>query len=117
VTLAMLAAGVALVATGAYQLQRSNLGTVPIVFGSIALLLAGREWVGFLRPPREPRWWWFSHMTNMLAAYITTVSAFSVVNLTLLPPIVRWLWPTAVGTTGILLWTRYYRRKFAQQST
>ena len=54
-------------------------------------------------------------MRNMLAGYLATVSAFSVVNLTFLPPVVRWLWPTVIGTTGILLWSRYYRRKFAQQ--
>ena len=115
VTLAMLLAGVALVAYGVRGLQTSSFGVVPMIFGAIALLLSGREMMGFRRPPSEPRWWWFSHMTNMLAAYITTVSAFSVVNLTFLPPIVRWIWPTIVGTAGILLWTRYYRRKFAQQ--
>ena len=117
VTLAMMVAGLGLVAYGVYRLQTSSFGAVPIVFGAIALLLAAREWIGFRRQPAEPRWWWFSHMTNMLAAYITTVSAFSVVNMMFLPPIVRWLWPTVVGTTGILLWTRYYRRKFAQQGT
>ncbi len=115
VTLAMIATGVALIGYGIYGLQSSSFGVVPIVFGGIALLLSAREMAGFYRPPAEPRWWFFSHMTNMLAAYITTVSAFSVVNMTFLPPIVRWIWPTVVGTTGILLWTRHYRRKFAAQ--
>ena len=115
VTLAMIATGLALIGYGIYRLQGSAFGVVPIIFGGIALLLSAREMVGFYRPPTEPRWWWFSHMTNMLAAYITTVSAFSVVNMTFLPPVVRWIWPTVIGTTGILLWTRYYRRKFAQQ--
>jgi hypothetical protein len=86
-----------------------------MVFGAIALLLAGGDIVQFRRPPAEPRWWWFAHMRNMLAAYIAVVSAFSVVNLTFLPPVTRWLWPTVVGTTGIILWRRYYRRKFARQ--
>lgn len=116
VTFAMIATGIALVGYGVYGLQSSSFGIVPIVFGAIALLLSGREMVSFRHPPTEPRWWWFSHMTNMLAAYITTVSAFSVVNMTFLPPIVRWIWPTVVGTTGILLWTRYYRRKFSKES-
>ena len=117
VTFAMVATGIALVGYGGSGLQSSSFGVVPMIFGGIALLLAGRELAGFYRPPTEPRWWWFSHMTNMLAAYITTVSAFSVVNMTFLPPIVRWIWPTIIGTTGILLWTRYYRRKFAQQAS
>ena len=88
---------------------------MPIVFGAIALFLAGSDVVQSWRPPAEPRWWWFTHMRNMLAAYIAVVSAFSVVNLTFLPPVTRWLWPTVLGTTGIILWSRYYRRKFAQQ--
>ena len=49
-------------------------------------------------------------MGNMLGAYIATVSAFSVVNFTVLPPIVRWLWPTAVGVPLIILWIRHDRR-------
>ncbi|HSH38916.1 MAG TPA: hypothetical protein VK993_09030 [Chthoniobacterales bacterium] len=115
VTVAMLLCGIAFIGYGAYRLQSSSFGTVPIVFGAIALLLAGGDMVQFRRTPTEDRWWWFTHMRNMLAAYIAVVSAFSVVNLTFLPPVTRWLWPTVVGTTGILLWSRHYRRKFAQQ--
>ena len=54
-------------------------------------------------------------MTRMLAAYITTVSAFSAVNFMFLPPVVRWLWPTVIGTIGITIWVRHYRKRFASQ--
>ena len=116
ITLAMILFGLGFIAYGVLRLQTSSFGIVPIVFGAIALLLAGSEMIQFRRPPTEKRWWWFSHMRNMLAAYIATVSAFSVVNLTFLPPVLRWLWPTVVGTTGIVIWTRHYRRKFALQA-
>ena len=116
VTLAMILAGVAFIAYGVQRLQISSFGIVPIVFGAVALFLAGSDMVQFRHPAADARWWWFSHMRNMLAAYIATVSAFSVVNLTFLPLIARWLWPTVIGTAGIVLWTRYYRRKFAQQA-
>ena len=116
VTLAMILAGVAFIAYGLQRLQISSFGIVPIVFGAVALFLAGSDMVQFRHPAADARWWWFSHMRNMLAAYIATVSAFSVVNLTFLPSIARWLWPTVIGTAGIVLWTRYYRRKFAQQA-
>ncbi len=115
VTLAMILCGIGFIGYGVYRLQSSSFGVVPIIFGGIALLLTGGDMVQFRRSPTEDRWWWFTHMRNMLAAYIAVVSAFSVVNLTFLPPVTRWLWPTVVGTTGILLWTRHYRRKFAQQ--
>jgi hypothetical protein len=48
----------------------------------------------------------------MMAAYIATVTAFSAVNFHFLPPVARWLWPSVVGTLGILVWVRYYRKKF-----
>lgn len=68
-----------------------------------------------IRPPAERRWWWFVHMVNMLSAYIATVSAFSAVNLDLLPPLVQWLWPTAVGTPAIFVWVAYHKRRFASR--
>jgi hypothetical protein len=55
-------------------------------------------------------------MGNMVGAYIATVSAFSVVNFTFLPPMVRWLWPTAVGVPLIFIWIRSYRRRFARRA-
>ena len=116
VTVSMLLAGIGFLAYGGQRLQVSSMGFVPIVFGAIALFLAGGEIVQYRRPPTDPRWWWFAHMRNMIAGYLATVSAFSVVNLKFLPPVVSWLWPTVIGTTGIVIWSRYYRRKFAQQS-
>lgn len=116
VTFAMLLAGGAFIVYGVRLLQTSTFGIVPILFGGIALFLAGREIVEFRNPPTDPRWWWFSHMRNMLAGYLATVSAFSVVNLTFLPYTVRWIWPTILGSAGIIIWTGYYRRKFAGQT-
>lgn len=110
--LVLLAGGVGLLAHGARTLGQVETGTVSIVFGVIALLLARSEIEGFRRPSTDPRAWWFTHMRRMLGAYIATVSAFSVVNFTVLPPVARWLWATAVGTVGIALWTRHYRAQF-----
>ena len=96
---------------------RPGLWPVALVFGLVGLLLAGREVRSFRRAPAEPRAWWYLHMGDMIGAYIATVSAFSVVNFTFLPPLVRWLWPTAVGVPVIVIWTRHYRRKFARTGT
>lgn len=115
--------GVAVAGSGAVALllyallprdsDRPGLWPVALIFGLLGLLLAGREMRSFLRPAADPRAWWYRHMGNMLGAYIATVSAFSVVNFTFLPTIVRWLWPTAVGVPLIGLWIRHYRRRFA----
>lgn len=93
--------------------RRPGVWPVALIFGLLGLLLVGRELRSFWRPDAESRAWWYRHMGNMLGAYIATVSAFSVVNFTVLPPIIRWLWPTAVGVPLIGLWVRHYRRRFA----
>ena len=95
---------------------RPGLWPVALVFGLVGLLLATRELRSFRHIPADPRAWQYLHMGNMLGAYIATVSAFSVVNFDFVPPMVRWLWPTAVGVPLILLWTRHYRRRFAARA-
>ena len=111
-TYAMLAGSLGLIAYGIYQMLTSSMGIVAIVFGGIGFLLAMSDVRDFRRHPEDKMAWWYSHLTRMLSAYIAAVTAFSVVNFKFLPPIPRWLWPTVVGTLGIVVWTRYYRRKF-----
>ena len=110
---AMLVGSVALLAYGAYLMLTSSLGMVALVFGALGLLFAIRDIHEFRHHPADKQAWWYSHMARMLAAYIAAVTAFSVVNFHFLPPIMRWLWATIVGTAGIVIWTRYYRRKFS----
>jgi len=108
----MLLGSLVLVAYGFYLMLSSSFGIVAIVFGVIGLLLAMLDMRNFLHHPADKMAWWYSHMTRMLAAYIATVTAFSVVNFKFLSPVPRWLWATVAGTLGIVIWTRYYRRKF-----
>ncbi len=108
----MLVGGVVLTGYGAYLMLTSSFGTVAIVFGIIGIFLAAADIRKFVRPPKDKRARWYTHMTRMLAAYIATVTAFSVVNFQFLPVIARWLWATVIGTLGIVMWTRYYRKKF-----
>ena len=108
----MVFSGVTLVAYGIYLMLTSSYGIVPIVFGVIGLLFGLSDIRDFRRHPPEKMAWWYSHMARMLSAYIATVTAFSVVNFRFLPPVPRWLWATVVGTAGIVIWTRYYRKKF-----
>lgn len=112
----MLLGSLALIVYGVYRMLTSSFGIVAIVFGVIGLLLALSDLRDFLRPPADKMGWWYSHMTRMLAAYIATVTAFSVVNFKFLPPVPRWLWATIVGTAGIVIWRRYYRKKFNRRT-
>jgi Predicted membrane protein (DUF2306) len=85
---------------------------VPVIFGALGSVLAGQDVRSFRRPATAKQAWWFGHMGRMLGAYIATVSALSVVNFAFLPPLIRWLWPTAIGVPGIFIWISYYRRQF-----
>ena len=111
--LAMLAAGAGLVVSGAWMGPESGGRWVRWVFGGIGLALGGSEAWHFLWPSKDPRAWFYAHMTRFLAAYIATVTAFAVVNFTAVPAVWRWLGPTLVGTIGITVWRAAYARKFA----
>lgn len=111
---AMLLGSLALIVYGVYLMLTSSFGIVAIVFGVIGFLFGMSDIRDFLHPSSEKMAWWYSHMTRMLAAYIATVTAFSVVNFKFLPPVPRWLWATVAGTVGIVIWTRYYRKKFTE---
>jgi uncharacterized membrane protein len=112
---AMLIAGITLVTT-ALDASLGNQRWVRMVFGSIGLILSGMDIWRFFKPPQGKRAWWFQHMSRFLAAYIATVTAFSVVNFERLPYLWRWLWPTAVGVPLIFVWRAYYKRKFAREA-
>jgi hypothetical protein len=91
-----------------------QLSLVAIVFGVIGVSFAARDLWRFIHPPADRRFWWYAHMAGMVGSYIAAVSAFSVVNFHFLPTVVRWLWPSAVGVPGLLLWVSYYKTKFSR---
>lgn len=95
----------------------SGFATVALVFAVIAVAFAAADVRGFSTPSDGGREWFFEHLARMGAAYIATVSAFSAVNFLFLPGVVRWLWPTLVGTPLIAYWSRRYRRRFETAAT
>lgn len=108
--------GVAMVALGGRGvLAGDQLGVALVVFGAIGLLLSGRELVAVYRPPEGPREWFYRHVVFMGGGYIATVTAAVTVNLTMLPPVVRWVGPTAIGTPAIVLVVLRYRRTFGDR--
>lgn len=106
----MLAAGAAMV--GAGGLEVIELGPVLVVFGLIGIALAARE-LRTLRKQRGGAPWIDRHIAYMGGGYIATVTAAVTVNLTMLPPLARWLGPTAVGVPLIVYAINRYRPVFA----
>ncbi len=94
-----LLASFTMIVWGAVNLDhgRVQLNPVLIVFGFLGAFASGSDMKSFVRPPADKNAWYFDHMSGMVASYIAAVSAFAVVNLTFLPPLVRWLGPTVIG--------------------
>jgi uncharacterized membrane protein len=99
-SLALGAWGVTVVAGG------DSFGVVMAVFGAIGVLVGGSDLRSFRGGGDDP--WLVNHLSRMVAAYIATVTAVSVVNLDAAPVVVAWLWPTAVGVPLIVYWQATY---------
>lgn len=82
-----------------------------VVFGGIGGILAVRELSQFRRARSERTPWFERHIAFMGGGYIATVTATITVNVTMLPPLARWLGPTVVGVPLIIYAVMTYRRR------
>ena len=105
---------VALLAWGIYVItsSKASVGYIATVFGVIGITSTITGIKGLLRPPKKHYAWFLNHMGGMIGGYIATVTAFSAVNFGFMPALYRWLWPTILGVPLLLMWQRYYSRKF-----
>lgn len=104
---------VGLLVMGALRyLDGSGFAAVLLVFGSIGTVFAISD-VRELRTGLDAGEWVAGHVTRMGAGYIATVTAFSSVNFLFLPTVVRWLWPTLLGTPLLFYLARTYTERFA----
>jgi hypothetical protein len=72
--------------------------------GSIAIAFGANDLLGF-RAPRMPAGWKLAHLSAMLAAYISAVTAFLVINAHDVPMLVRWLVPSTLGGAAIVAYS------------
>lgn len=90
-------------------LAHSGFAAVLATFGVVCVYLGAKDLYRQSRPaPRKA--WMYRHLTLMLAGYIAAVSAFSAVNLHMIPLIARWTWPTVIGTI-LITWANAHYRK------
>ncbi|MBN4065832.1 DUF2306 domain-containing protein [Candidatus Amoebophilus asiaticus] len=89
-----------------------SFSVISIVLGVLGMTFVIGNIKGFFKLPKDKNQWFFNHMVGMLAGYLVTLGAFSAVNFYFLPTIIRWLWPVILGVPAIIIWTKYYERKF-----
>lgn len=87
-------------------------GLVPTALGGVGGSLAGLDLAFYRRPDFSPSSMYLRHLRLMIGSYIAMVSAFSATNLLFLPPVIRWLWPTLIGSILIAVWSRRVAKRF-----
>jgi len=112
----MIVAGFAMVGVGGWTAVTGEVGLAPVlvVFGLVGAGLAGKTLRDYSRPDCDPGPWFENHIVFMGGGYIATVTATVTVNLTMLPALVRWLGPTAVGVPLIVHAIRRYEPRFGR---
>lgn len=115
-SMVMVITGIVMIAVGTRQVIIGPIGLGPglIAFGALGIGFAGQDLYSFVRPPADRFDWFYRHISRMGGSYIATVTAVSAVNFWMLPPLVRWLWPSVVGTLLLVITTSRYKRRFTR---
>jgi len=88
-----------------------NFGVVLLVFGIISFLMVKQD-IGIYRGNiKNTNYWLLIHIGRMIGAYIASITAFLVVNNTILPSLVAWLAPGVLLTPLIFYWINKYKGK------
>jgi hypothetical protein len=75
-----------------------------IGIGTIAIAFGLNDILGFLGP-RIRLGWLFAHFAALIAAYVSAVTAFVVINAHGVPMVLRWLVPSLIGVVAIGTYT------------
>ena len=107
ISLMMLIFGLTLFGNGIYRLYyNNNIGLVAAIFGLISLIFVFADFQIFSNKHKFKNQFLVMHIQRMVGAYISSFTAFLVVNNTILPGPVAWLLPTAMYVPFIIIWIR-----------
>jgi len=95
---------------GAYKLyQGVFFGIVLMVFGLFALLMVKTDYANYTGKPMYKNFCLVTHLQRMIGAYIASLTAFLVVNNTILPGVIAWLLPSVLLVPFIMAWSNKYK--------
>ncbi len=104
----MLITGIYMIVFPIFTTGKPN--TVLAIFGSIGIVFAIRDITLFKNPKKLRKSWLKLHIGKMLGGYISSVTAFIVVN-QFIPGIAGWLIPSIFGTAYMNYWFWKLNRK------
>lgn len=96
---------------GVLLVNSKNFGFVLLVFGFISVLMAKKDIAIYRGNIKKTNYWLLIHISRMVGSYIASITAFLVVNNTILPGLVVWLAPTVLLTPLIIFWSNKYKGK------
>ena len=106
---AVIISGLLMVGLGGFDLytNRISQGIIISIFGIILLSQGILDYRNFTvnrskRFDRNPKGWLRQHIARMGGSYIATITAFIVVNNTILPSLIAWLAPGLIGAFAII---------------
>jgi uncharacterized membrane protein len=103
--------GCVFIGYGVRNLIRSDVfGIVLVVFGFVSLQFVYQDYKNFTGKSKVKNFFLTTHFQRFMGSYIASVTAFLVVNNTLLPGVVAWLIPTVCIAPLISVWTRKYQK-------
>ncbi len=92
-----------------------SFNVVLLVFAILGIVFAVRDLILFKKPEQLKRSWLKFHLGKMFGAYISTVTAFVVVN-EFFPGVYGWFIPGIVGAFFIAYWVRKVNKKTAAKN-
>ncbi len=108
----MLVFGFGFVFFGLYNIFYSNLfGVVFLVFGGISLFFVYQDFINYKGKSSVKNYGLTTHIQRMVGSYIASVTAFLVVNNTMLPAVFAWLFPLVCFVPLIVIWSKKYKVK------
>lgn len=104
--------GFAFIGFGIYHIVKQDyFGIVLLVFGTICLLFAKKDYENFKGKSNIKNYWLTGHIQRMMGSYIASTTAFLVVNNTVIPNIIAWLIPTFLIAPLITRWSKQHEIK------
>ena len=96
------------IALGARSELMRSLAPIIGALGIVAISFAANDVRGLIRAPSRIGWL-LAHFSAMIAAYISAVTAFVVINVHAVPMGLRWIVPSALGSLLIATYSMRYR--------
>ncbi len=107
ISYAMLVVAIVFITLGIYVIAHENsFGFVVVVFGVIGLLFVNNDIKAYRGKSKVKNFGLMIHIQRMMGAMIASITAFIVVNNTILPAILAWLLPTVCLVPLIIYWVR-----------